>query len=82
MSSRIWNKGFQTWYAYVQSRSKIRPCEDEHRVMALEEADVGFEAVVLPHLSDEEVMVVLGLPVRCVLGEERFSYVLEVVERI
>jgi len=45
--------------------------------LALEEADVGFEVITLPYLDGEEVMtILLGLPMRCELSEERFSYIL------
>ena len=51
--------------------------------LALEKADVGFETVTLPHLYEEEAMVILFcLPTRCVLSEERFGYLLEVMERL
>jgi len=51
--------------------------------LVLEVANIGFEAVILPHLDGEEVMVVLlNLPTRCVLSEERFSYLLKVAERM
>jgi len=51
--------------------------------LALEVADVGFEIVTLSHLDGEKVMIVsLRLPARCVLGEERFGYLLEVKERM
>ena len=51
--------------------------------LALEVADVGFEAVVLPLLDGEKVVVVrLCLLARCVLDEERFRHLLEVVERV
>ena len=41
--------------------------------LALEVADVRFEAITLPHLDGEEVMIVfLGLLAGCVLGEECF----------
>jgi len=47
----------------------------------LEVADVGLEAITLPHFNGEEVLIVLlGLTARSVLSEERFSYLLEVVE--
>jgi len=49
--------------------------------LALEVADVGFEAITLPHLNEEKVMVVLlGLSLRGVLSEKYFGYLLEVVE--
>ena len=51
--------------------------------LTLKEADVRLEVVTLPYFEREEVMVVLlGLLARCILGEERFSYLLEVVERV
>ena len=51
--------------------------------LALKVADVGLEAITLPHPDGEEVMVVLlGLPARGILGEERFGYLFEVVERV
>ena len=36
----------------------------------------------LPHSDSEMVAILLGLPARGVLSEERFSYLLEVVERM
>ena len=66
-----------------------RECRDVHTIvgdldqLTLEESDVGFGAITLPHLDGEEVMVILlGLPVRCVLGEECFGYFFEVAERV
>ena len=51
-------------------------------LLALKVADVKFQAVTLPHLDGEKVVVVaLSLSTRCVLGEERFEH-LEVVERM
>ena len=51
--------------------------------LALKIADVGFEAIILPHLEGENMMVVpLSLPARCILGEECFRHHLEVVERM
>jgi len=45
--------------------------------------DVGFEAVTQPYLdSDNVVIVPLSLPLRYVIGKERFRYLLEVAERI
>ena len=45
--------------------------------LALEVVDVRFEAVALPHLDDEKMVIVsLSLPARCVLGvnaSETFS---------
>ena len=46
-------------------------------------ADVRFEDVALSHLDSKKMVVVLlGLLVRCVLGEERLGYLLEIVERL
>ena len=51
--------------------------------LALEVTDVGFEVVALPHLDGEKMVVVLLDPLmRGVLSEERFDYLLEVVERM
>ena len=51
--------------------------------LALKIYNVGFEAVTMPHLYGEKVMVVpLTLPVRCVLGEEHFGQLLEATERM
>jgi len=53
------------------------PCE-----LALKEADVKLENVTLLHLDGEEVVAIpLGFLARSVLSEERFNYLLEVVER-
>ena len=47
--------------------------------LAMEVADVRFEAVALSHLDGEKMLVVpLSLPARCVLGEEQFRQLLEV----
>jgi len=50
--------------------------------LALEVANVRFEAVALPHLDGEVVVIPLNLSARCILGEERFGHLLEVVERM
>ena len=51
--------------------------------LALEVTDVGLESITLPHLNEEEMMVILlGLPTRGVLSEKCFGYLLEVVERM
>jgi len=51
--------------------------------LALEVADARFEAVALPHLNGEKVVVVLlSFSARCVLREERFGHLLEVMERM
>ena len=48
--------------------------------LTLKEVDVQLEAVNLPHLDGEEVMVVLlGLPAGEVLSEKRFDDLLEAV---
>jgi len=49
--------------------------------LALEVADVRFEAVALPHLDDENMVVPFSFPARYVLGEECFRH-LEVAERM
>ena len=51
-------------------------------LLALEAADVGFEAITLPHLDGEMVVVPFSFPTSCVLGEERFGHLLGVVERM
>jgi len=51
--------------------------------LALDEANVRLEAVILPHLDGEEVVaILLGLLTRGVLSEERFNYLLEVVKKV
>ena len=51
--------------------------------LALEVTYVGLEAVALSHFDSEEVVVILfGLLARGVLSEERFGYLLEVVEKM
>ena len=63
-------------------------CRDPHRMrkfgqLALEVAEIGLEAIALPHLNGENMVVVLlGLPARSVWSEERSSYLLEVVKRM
>ena len=50
--------------------------------LILKEVDIRVEAVALPHLDREEVMVVpLGLLARGILSEEHFSYFLKVADR-
>ena len=48
--------------------------------LALKEVDVGFDTASLPHLDGEEVIVILGLLARGVLGEKRLSHLRKVVE--
>jgi len=49
----------------------------------LEVPDVGFEAINLPHLNREKVIVVLlDLLTKSILNEEHFSYLHEVVKGI
>ena len=49
--------------------------------LVLQVADVELEAITLPYLKGEEVMVVfLQLSARGVLSEECFDYLLELVE--
>ena len=51
--------------------------------LALKEANVRLKAVIVPHLDGEEVVaILLGLLARGVLSEERFGYLLKVVERV
>ena len=51
--------------------------------MALKVVNVRLEAITIPHLNREEVMVVLFvIPARGILSEERFDYLLEDVERM
>ena len=51
--------------------------------LALKVANVRFEIIALSHLEGEKMVVVpLSLLVICVLGEERFRCLLEVVERL
>ena len=51
--------------------------------LALKEADVELEAVTLPYLDEEEVMMILlSLLVEGVLSEECLSYLFEVAERM
>ena len=79
---------------FVQGVRGLQPtneheCGDVHITvgnygqLALEVANVRFEAVALSHLDGEKVVVIpLSLPVRCILYEERFRYLLEVIEKI
>ena len=51
--------------------------------LALKEADVELEAVTLPYLDEEEMMIVLlSLLVGGVLSEECLTYLFEVTERM
>ena len=51
--------------------------------LALEEVDVWFKAIALPHLNGEEMIVILfGLLTRGVLSEKHFGYFLDVAERV
>jgi len=51
--------------------------------LALKVVDVGLEAITMPYLNREELIVVLlGLPVRGILSEKHFGYLLEVVKGI
>ena len=51
--------------------------------LALKVTDVGLEAIALSYFDGEKMAVVLlGLPVSGVLSEERFDYLIEVVERM
>jgi len=51
--------------------------------LALRVADIGFEVVNLSHFDSENVVVVLlDLPARGILGDERFGYLFEVVKRM
>jgi len=70
-------------------RADERKCGDvltairELGQLALEIADIRFEAIVLPHLDWENLVVVsLSLLARCVLGDEHFRHLLEVAERM
>ena len=50
--------------------------------LALKVADVGLEAVTLPHFNGEKVVIILlGLSVGSVLSED-LSYLLEVAKRM
>jgi len=49
----------------------------------LKVADVGLEAVTLPHFDGEEVVVVLLVfSTGDIMGEEHLSYLLETMERM
>ena len=51
--------------------------------LALEVANIRFEAVALPHLDNEKMVVVpLNLLTRCILGEKCFGHFLKVIERL
>ena len=51
--------------------------------LALKVANVRFEVVALPYLDSEKMIVVsLSLLTKCVLGEECFGHLLEVVEKM
>jgi len=51
--------------------------------LVMEVADVRLEAVTLSHFDGEEVVVILlGLPAGCILGEEHPCFLLEIVERM
>ena len=49
--------------------------------LALKVADVGFEAVALPHHDGEKTVIVpLSLSARCVLSEKLFGHFFKVVK--
>jgi len=49
--------------------------------LAVEVADVRFEAAALPHFDSEKMVIVpLSLQARCELGEERLGHLLEIVK--
>jgi len=49
----------------------------------LEVSDIGLEDATLPHFVGEKVVIILlSLPVRGVLNEKCFDYLLEIVERV
>ena len=51
--------------------------------LALEVSNLGLEAVTLPHLNNEKMLIVLlGFPASCVLGEECSCHLFEVVKRM
>ena len=51
--------------------------------LTLKVADVGLEAITLPHFDREEVVVALfTLPVGSVLSEECLSYLLKIIGRM
>jgi len=51
--------------------------------LALKVASVRFKVVTWFHLDGEKVVVVsLSFPVRCVMGEESYGHLLQVVERM
>ena len=50
--------------------------------LVLKVANVRLEVVALSHFDSEEVVIILlDLPVGGILGEKRFGYLLEIVER-
>ena len=50
--------------------------------LALEEIDIWFETITLSHLHGKKVMaVLLDLPARGILSEERFNYLFELVKK-
>ena len=79
---------------FVQRMRDLQPaneckCRNIHAIvgdfgqLALKLADVRFEVVTLPHPDGKKMMVIpLTLQVRCVLGEEHFGYLLEVLKRM
>jgi len=79
---------------FVQGVSDLQPTDECERrdlfttirdfgKLALKEVDVGFEAVSLPHLNREEVMVILlDLLARGVSDKKCFSHLCKVVERV
>jgi len=67
----------------MNARADIFTAVKDLSELALEEADARLEAVILPHLDGEEVMIVLlGLQARGVLSEERFGYLIEIAKRM
>jgi len=66
----------------MNARADIFTAVKDLSELALEEADARLEAVILPHLDREEVMVILlGILVRGVLSEKRFSYLFKVAKK-
>ena len=51
--------------------------------LALKATDIGFEVVALPLFDGEKIAIVpLSFPIRGVLSEKWFDYLLEVIERM
>jgi len=92
-SPHLQDRGVQLQKMFIEGVRDLQPadeCEGGYVLttvrdlgqLALEVTHVRFEVAALPHLDSKKVVVVLlSLPTRCVLGKERFAYLLKIIER-